>query len=128
MALPSIAECAVVLDRFAPYLLRAAAGSVVAIGLAALSTLAMRRASAAARHGVWLLGFIGALLLPALSAALPGWHVLPRVAASRTSQSFQILLPTEMIADEASDSGFALPDVRISPIPSTASSRHPENE
>ena len=43
----------------------------------------MRRASAAARHEVWVLGFAGVLLLPVLSAALPGWHVLPNPRGQR---------------------------------------------
>src|SRR5204863_7136688 len=37
--------------------------------------LLLRRASAAARHLVWLLTFGSLLCLPLLSAALPGWHV-----------------------------------------------------
>src|SRR4051794_41414421 len=79
MALPSLQECAAAtVDHLGPALLTAAAGSVAVLGLARLATLALRRASAAARHEVWLLGFAGALLLPVLSAALPGWHVLPR--------------------------------------------------
>jgi beta-lactamase regulating signal transducer with metallopeptidase domain len=47
------------------------------LGVAGLVTLAMRRASAAARYAVWLLGCGAVLLLPVLSAALPGWQVLP---------------------------------------------------
>src|SRR3712207_5283916 len=83
MAGPSIAAAAdwvtVLDDRLWPALLAAAAGSVLVLGFAALAALAMRRrASAAARHQVWLLGVVGVLLLPILSAALPGWHVLPR--------------------------------------------------
>ena len=39
----------------------------------------MRRSSAAARHMVWLLGTLSLLILPLLSAALPGWCILPRL-------------------------------------------------
>lgn len=78
MALPSLTECAAALDRLAPALLIAAAGSALVLALAGVATLAMRRASAAARHEVWLMGFAGALLLPFVSAAVPGWALLPR--------------------------------------------------
>src|SRR5438045_5313272 len=82
MALPSLPECVAAFDHAAPAMLGSAAGSVVLLGLAGLAALAMRRASAAARHAVWLLGFVCVLLLPVLSAALPGWHVLPRQRAT----------------------------------------------
>src|SRR5689334_23090262 len=83
MAVPSLPDCAAALERLTPDLLRAAAGSVVVLGVAGVTVLAMRRASAAARHEAWTLGFAAALLLPLLSAALPGWHVLPRPAAGQ---------------------------------------------
>src|SRR3954468_5279509 len=88
MALPSLQECAAVIDRLAPAAMSAASGSVLVLGLAGLAVLAMRRASAAARHEVWVLGFAGVLLLPVLSAALPGWHVLPRPGAIRPARRF----------------------------------------
>src|SRR5689334_18509085 len=83
MPLPSMAECAAALDHLAPALLIVAAGSVVVLGSAGAAALVLRRASAAARHRAWLLGFAGVLLLPVLSAVLPGWHVLPRLGAAR---------------------------------------------
>jgi beta-lactamase regulating signal transducer with metallopeptidase domain len=51
----------------------------VILGLAASVALLMRRASAAARHWIWLLGFAGLLVLPALVTMVPGWRVLPRM-------------------------------------------------
>jgi beta-lactamase regulating signal transducer with metallopeptidase domain len=77
MTLPTVRELVGTLDSLAPMLLNAAIGSVALLGLAGLAALAMRRASAAARHAAWLLGFVALLLLPVLSATLPGWHVLP---------------------------------------------------
>ena len=77
MAFPSVAECVAAADRIAPAMLSAAAGGVVVLGVAGLAAAAMRRASASARHEVWALGLAGVLVLPVLSATLPGWHVLP---------------------------------------------------
>ncbi|HSZ59825.1 MAG TPA: M56 family metallopeptidase [Tepidisphaeraceae bacterium] len=81
MGLPSFLECVATLDRLAPVMLSTAARSVVVLGMAACAALAMRRASAAVRYWVWLLGFAGVLLLPVLSAALPAWRVLPNLQA-----------------------------------------------
>jgi beta-lactamase regulating signal transducer with metallopeptidase domain len=49
--------------------------SVVVLGVAALACLAMRRASAAARHLVWSVGVVSVLLLPVLATVLPSWRV-----------------------------------------------------
>ena len=102
MALPSLQECAAALDHLAPALspvmLNAAVGSVIVLGLAGLAALALRRASAAARHEVWLLGFAAALLLPVLSAALPGWPLLPRQVTSRPAPPSAKSTPTSPVA------------------------------
>lgn len=42
---------------------------------AALAAVALRRASAAARHLVWTLALVSAMVLPALSIALPRWQI-----------------------------------------------------
>src|SRR5215204_1627483 len=73
-------------ERWSPVMLDLAARGAAALGLAWCGALAMRRASAAARHRVWLLGFVGVMLLPVLSAMLPGWRVLPRREAAETTQ------------------------------------------
>ncbi len=53
--------------------------ATLVLAATAVATLAMRRSSAAARHLAWCLGLGGALMLPVLSLALPGWdcRVLP---------------------------------------------------
>ena len=84
MELPHVTDFAATADRLAPALLDGAVRGAVIFALAGLTALAMRRASAAARHWVWLLAFAGLLLLPAFSAVLPGWRVLPRLAARPT--------------------------------------------
>jgi beta-lactamase regulating signal transducer with metallopeptidase domain len=63
-----------------PVLLDAAVKGLIILSLTALAALAMRRASAAARHLIWFLGALSLLILPVLSAALPAWHVLPQWA------------------------------------------------
>ena len=47
----------------------------VVLGVATLMTLALRRASAAARHAVWALALLSLLALPFLSSALPSWRM-----------------------------------------------------
>src|SRR5207245_10890708 len=81
-------------DGLLPVVL-AAAGSALVLGLAGIAAALMRRASAAARHEVWLLGFAGALLLPVLSFILPGWHVLPLPGTVRDSTAAvnEVVLP-----------------------------------
>ena len=63
-----------------PLLLDAAIKGLAILLLTALAILAMRRSSAAARHLVWFLGTASLLLLPFLSATLPGWYILPNWA------------------------------------------------
>lgn len=59
---------------------------MVIFGIATAVAVALRRASAAARHRVWALAILGVLFQPALSCFLPGWRVsvlpLPVVNAS----------------------------------------------
>ena len=56
-------------------------GAVV-LAAAALAALALRRAPAAARHGVWAAALVALLALPVLEAAGPAWRlpVLPAAA------------------------------------------------
>ena len=56
-----------------------AAKSTLILALAALAALMLRRAPAATRHLVWCLGLCGALVLPVMIVAFPGWAwpVLP---------------------------------------------------
>ena len=68
------------LPTFLPLLLDAAIKGLAILALTALAILTMRRSSAAARHLVWFLGAASLLLLPFLSAVLPGWYILPRWA------------------------------------------------
>jgi beta-lactamase regulating signal transducer with metallopeptidase domain len=48
--------------------------------VAAVAAIILRRDSAATRHLVWLLGIVAMLIVPALSAMLPQWRVLPEWA------------------------------------------------
>ena len=47
------------------------------LGFASLVVLMLRRDSAATRHLVWLAAIVAMLFVPALSALLPPWRVLP---------------------------------------------------
>src|SRR5688572_21255613 len=46
-----------------------------------LATLFMRRSSAAARHLVWTIGVIAALIVPPLTVVLPAWRIAMPVPA-----------------------------------------------
>ena len=101
MVLPSMPGFVGMAERVAPVLLDAGARSVVVLGLAGMGALAMRRASAAARHWVWMLGVVGLLLLPALSAMVPGWRVLPRLAAEREAAPSVVIVEPPTFPDSA---------------------------
>ena len=68
--------------RWLPVIVDAALKGAAILALTGLAVVAMRRASAAARHLVWFLGTLSLLVLPVMSAALPGWHILPRWAGA----------------------------------------------
>src|SRR6188474_1053685 len=56
--------------------------SVILVGTALIAA-ALRRASASTRHFVWTLGLLSALVVPALTLAIPRWELpIVRVAAS----------------------------------------------
>ncbi len=95
MGWSSFPEWAAALERLMPAMADCAVRGFVVLALAGTVTAAMRRASAAARHGIWMLGFAGMLLLPAVAGILPGWHVLPRVggAAERRAETIYIVTP-----------------------------------
>ena len=85
-------------DRVLLVLGDAAVRGLLLLALAGLATALMRRASAAARHWVWLLGLVGMMVLPVLSAVLPAWRVLPRVMAQPQPDAVEVLAPPEFPA------------------------------
>src|SRR5262245_24878278 len=65
-------------ESIMPVMLDAGLKSFLILAVGGIAVLLLRKASAATRHLVWLLAVVSVLLLPVLSAALPGWRVLPR--------------------------------------------------
>jgi len=53
----------------------AIAKATIVLAAAAATSVVFRRASAAVRHMIWALAIVSALLLPALSIALPRWQM-----------------------------------------------------
>ena len=70
-----------------PLLVDSALKGAALLTLAGLLALALRRASAAARHLVWLIALAALLMLPMMSAMLPGWRVLPAWTSIAPSDS-----------------------------------------
>lgn len=73
-------------DAMAVILLDALIKGIVLVAAAGLAGLALRRASAASRHLIGVLGMVGLVILPLLSAGLPRWRVamLPASGVQRT--------------------------------------------
>jgi beta-lactamase regulating signal transducer with metallopeptidase domain len=71
--------------------------------VAAISVLLLRKASAAARHLVWLCALGALLVLPILSVLLPGWAVLPRLntAVAKSAPSLSPEKPFQSHFDQA---------------------------
>jgi beta-lactamase regulating signal transducer with metallopeptidase domain len=112
MALPSLHFFTAAIEHLEPGAILTVCGGTLILVLAGVTTLTMRRASASARHQVWLLGFLGALALPVLSATLPAWHVLPWPQAK--AQWAIITLP---------ESTFPPPSLEPEKIPDTATNK-----
>ncbi len=89
---------AALLTGILPVLLDSALKGAALLILAAMSVLLLRKASAATRHLVWLFAVGALLVLPALSALLPGWAVLPRLNTVESAPSFNSdkLLPSPL--------------------------------
>ena len=64
---------------------------------AGLLSMALRRASAAARHLVWVVAFAALLLLPALSLAVPRWTVSARQSAVRLAAPAQAVTVSKAV-------------------------------
>jgi len=79
-----------------PVLADAVVKGVAVLSLAGLATLVMRRSSAAARHLVWFLGALSLLILPVLSATLPGWYILPRLLPDTTAPVQPAVVPATL--------------------------------
>src|SRR5689334_9082088 len=69
------------LGASSPVLLDSAVKGMALLVVAAVTTMVLRRDSAATRHLVWLLAIVALLVVPVLSALLPQWRVLPEWAA-----------------------------------------------
>ena len=118
MALPFLEQVAASSKHVAPGMLIVAVGSVLVLGLASLAVLAMRRASGSARYQVWLLGFVGVLVLPLVSAVLPRWQVLSRLHARGEAQSalFTVQEPVEVPAPSIPPSSFSDSSTKIANV------------
>ena len=74
-----------------PLLLDAALKGALLLGLAAITTTVLSKASAATRHFVWLFAVVAVLVLPLLSPLLPGWNILPQWTTVAQPAAFPVL-------------------------------------
>jgi len=132
MVLPGLPEWVRVCERFSPLLLDLGMRSVVIIGVAGVIAAGLRRASAAVRHWVWLMGFTGMLLLPVLAALLPAWHVMPRLGHEEPpAAAVEFALPSPPMTDEQSPAAVTTPTparqdaTRATPSPEPAPAAAP---
>ena len=104
-------------DAITPWLpaIDAILKSTALLVLTAGVSLFLRRASAATRHMIWTLGLLGALVLPALSLAVPRWQLplvmvagQPAVDAGRSALDDQTAPPASEVSTAAA------PDLRVS--------------
>jgi len=97
----------------------AAVKGTVVLAIAAGMSVALRRASASARHMVWLLAVVSLIGLPVLSAVLPAWQVplVPRwTPQAPPSEPVVIQAPVRTVAEPVT----AEPAVTVAePAPST---------
>jgi beta-lactamase regulating signal transducer with metallopeptidase domain len=99
----------------------AALKGFVLLAAIALLAIAMRRASAARQHMIWLLGVLGLLLLPLMSAALPAWRVdfLPEWLTAETEDPAAppaIASPITINRSEQAPMTSAIPKADIAPV------------
>jgi TonB family protein len=78
-----------------------------------LLTLLMRRASAAARHFIWICALAAALALPVLSLLLPDWNLPVQMPAATTAA--RAVLVTPPAALDATDDARATTPVQSKP-------------
>ncbi len=110
-------------DSMLPVLLDWAAKGVIVLAGAGVATLLMRKASASARHLVWALAMASVLLLPVLSAALPGWHMLPRWVLMAEEKPAPAMAAAEVMEPmrPAPAEPLSQPMARIETLPSSPS-------
>src|SRR3954470_15513129 len=77
-----------------PVFVELAARASVILAASGLVAAALRRSSASARHLVWVLGLITALVVPAVSMAVPKWE-LPIVKVAAPSSAIPHAIPAE---------------------------------
>ncbi|HEX4568214.1 MAG TPA: M56 family metallopeptidase, partial [Vicinamibacterales bacterium] len=102
------------------------------LGITALAAASLRRASASARHLVWMLGLISALAVPAVSIVTPRWE-LPIVkiteATERTGQHHNGGTEERSTAgqSDSKDQGVSVsPLLRVKAVPLSPSSPSPQ--
>jgi HEAT repeat protein/beta-lactamase regulating signal transducer with metallopeptidase domain len=83
--------------------------STLLLGLTAGFAALLRHRSAAARHAVWTVGLIAALVVPAVSAAFPRWEV--PIVTLAMSDAERLTSPAQRVAAIEADRPVAAPSL-----------------
>jgi HEAT repeat protein/beta-lactamase regulating signal transducer with metallopeptidase domain len=86
----SIPETLASMTSFLPFAMGIALKATLLLALAALASLALRRASAALRHLVWGLALGGVVALPIMAAVIPTLPLLPAASPVMTERSTDV--------------------------------------
>jgi HEAT repeat protein/beta-lactamase regulating signal transducer with metallopeptidase domain len=113
-----------------PAAIDAVAKASLILAVTALAAASLRRASASARHLVWMLGLVSALAVPALGIVTPKWELplvkITEVTETQAQHHYRSTEEQRHLGPAASRntavSGVLLPDVAPIALPSSSSS------
>jgi beta-lactamase regulating signal transducer with metallopeptidase domain len=87
------------------WLLSAAMKAALLLAVAGIGAALVRRGTAAARHQMWALGVVGALVVPILSGALPSLPLPSLLPAPTTDAGSSLLMPAIFVTGERTTGG-----------------------
>ena len=110
-----------VVSAVVPFVVDSAIKGAALLALAGVVTLALTKFSAAIRHLVWVVALGTLVLLPILSASLPGWRILPAWAVV-AGETAKVRVPEPAAAKDNAGNPIQLqsPQTLIAPVATAA--------